>query len=62
MGGNARWSSAPSLYDKLPFDPVKDFVPITQIFVAANILVVHPDVPAKSSPNWSRSPRRSPAS
>jgi tripartite-type tricarboxylate transporter receptor subunit TctC len=37
-----------SLYDKLSFDPVKDFVPITQIFIAANLLVVHPDVPVKS--------------
>src|SRR5205814_7149555 len=28
----------------------KDFTPITQVFVAANILVVSPDVPAKSLP------------
>ena len=27
---------------------MKDFVPITQIFVASNLLVVHPDVPVKS--------------
>jgi len=45
----------PALYDKLPFDPVKDFAPISQIFVASNILVVHPDVPAKPSPKWSHS-------
>jgi tripartite-type tricarboxylate transporter receptor subunit TctC len=37
-----------SLFDKLPFDPVKDFIPITQIFVAANLLVVHPDMPVNS--------------
>ena len=49
MGGNALADhERPSLYDKLPFDPVKDFVPISRIFVAANMLVVHPDVPAKS--------------
>jgi tripartite-type tricarboxylate transporter receptor subunit TctC len=29
---------------------VKDFAPITQVFVAANILVVHPDVPAQTLP------------
>jgi tripartite-type tricarboxylate transporter receptor subunit TctC len=48
MGGNSSLIMSVSLYDKLSFDPVKDFVPITQIFVAANLLVVHPDVPANS--------------
>ena len=48
MCGNSSLVVAPSLYDKLPYDPVKDFAPISQVFVAANILVVHPDVPAKS--------------
>ena len=48
MGGNSSLIMSVSLYDKLSFDPVKDFVPITQIFVAANLLVVHPDVPVKS--------------
>jgi tripartite-type tricarboxylate transporter receptor subunit TctC len=50
MGGNSSLIMSPSLYDKLSFDPVKDFVPISQVFVAANILVVHPDVPAQSLP------------
>jgi len=48
MGGNSSLIMSVSLYDKLAFDPVKDFVPITQIFIASNLLVVHPDVPAKS--------------
>ena len=50
MGGNSSLIMSVSLTDKLSFDPVKDFVPITQIFVAANLLVVHPDVPVKSIP------------
>jgi tripartite-type tricarboxylate transporter receptor subunit TctC len=50
MGGNSTLVINPSLYAKLPFDPIKDFAPITQIFVAANILVVHPDVPARTLP------------
>jgi tripartite-type tricarboxylate transporter receptor subunit TctC len=50
MGGNSSIVINPSLYEKLPFDPIKDFAPITQIFIAANILVVHPDFPAKSLP------------
>jgi tripartite-type tricarboxylate transporter receptor subunit TctC len=48
MGGNSSLIMSVSLYDKLSFDPVKDFVPITQIFIASNLLVVHPDVPVKS--------------
>ena len=48
MGGNASIIFNPSLYEKLPFDPVKDFAPITQIFIAANILAVPGDSPAKS--------------
>ena len=48
MGGNSSLIMSISLYDKLAFDPVKDFVPITQIFIASNLLVVHPDVPVKS--------------
>jgi len=50
MCGNGSLVIAPSLYDKLPYDPVKDFVPISRVFVATNILVVHPDVAAKSLP------------
>src|SRR5436305_10752413 len=48
MGGNSSLIMSVSLYDKLPYDPIKDFVPITQIFIAANLLVVHPDVPVSS--------------
>jgi tripartite-type tricarboxylate transporter receptor subunit TctC len=50
MCGNGSLVIAPSLYTKLPYDPVKDFVPITQVFVASNILVVHPSVPVNSIP------------
>jgi tripartite-type tricarboxylate transporter receptor subunit TctC len=37
-----------SLYDKLPFDPVKDLAPISQVCFTANILAVNNDVPAKN--------------
>ncbi len=39
---------APSLYANLSWDPVKDFTPVSLIASTPNILVVHPDVPAKT--------------
>jgi tripartite-type tricarboxylate transporter receptor subunit TctC len=48
MGGNSALVISPSLYDKLPYDPLRDFAPISQVFVAANLLVVPPSVPAKT--------------
>jgi tripartite-type tricarboxylate transporter receptor subunit TctC len=38
----------PSLYTKLPFDAVKDFAPILLFASIANLLVVHPSIPAHS--------------
>lgn len=38
----------PSVYIKLPYDPQRDFQPITQISSAAYMLVIHPSVPAKT--------------
>src|SRR6195952_3226996 len=34
MGGNSSLVLNPSLYEKLPFDPIKDFAPISQVFIA----------------------------
>ncbi len=38
----------PALYAKLPYDPVKDFSPVSLVSTTANVVVVHPSVPAKS--------------
>src|SRR3981189_1004160 len=38
----------PSLYAKIPYDPGKDFEPVTVAGDAPNILLVHPSVPAKT--------------
>jgi tripartite-type tricarboxylate transporter receptor subunit TctC len=48
MGGNSALVINPSLYETLPFDPIKDFAPISQVFIAANVLAVPPDVPART--------------
>src|SRR5262245_38197076 len=50
MIGNGSLVFSPSLYEKLSYDPVKDFAPISQVFVATNVLVVPSNVPAKSLP------------
>lgn len=38
----------PSMQKNLPFDPVRDFAPITQFVSLANMLVGHPSIPAKN--------------
>jgi tripartite-type tricarboxylate transporter receptor subunit TctC len=38
----------PKLYKNMPFDPVKDLVPITQVAYSPNILVVPNDLPVKT--------------
>jgi tripartite-type tricarboxylate transporter receptor subunit TctC len=38
----------PSLYAKNPYDPFKDFAPVTLAAASPNILVVNPDIPAKT--------------
>lgn len=48
LAGNASLVVNQSLYERLPFDPAKDLVPISQVAITPNVLVVHPDVPAKS--------------
>jgi tripartite-type tricarboxylate transporter receptor subunit TctC len=44
----ASFTIMPSLIDKLPYDPRKDFQPITLINTTPLVLVVNPSVPAKS--------------
>src|SRR3954470_9674694 len=39
---------APSVYEKLEYDPVKDFAPISLIAVTPYLLVVNPALPAKT--------------
>ncbi|MGB6957149.1 MAG: tripartite tricarboxylate transporter substrate binding protein [Bradyrhizobium sp.] len=48
MGGNSSLVINPSLYETLPFDPLRDFAPISQIFIAANVLAVPIEVPVKT--------------
>ena len=38
----------PSLYAKIPYDPLKDFAPVTLAAVSPNVLVIHPSIAAKN--------------
>src|SRR6201991_4601488 len=40
----------PSLYAKVPYDPLKDFTAVTLVAASPNVAVVNPQVPAKTLP------------
>ncbi|MBV9834114.1 MAG: tripartite tricarboxylate transporter substrate binding protein [Alphaproteobacteria bacterium] len=48
LGQSGPISINPAVYKSLPYDPVKDFVPITMTTAYPYILVIHPDTPAKT--------------
>ena len=39
---------SPYIYSRLPYDPVRDFAPVTVLAAVPNVLVVHPSVPVHS--------------
>ncbi len=38
----------PHMYKQLPFDPIKDFIAVTNVASGPQLVVVHPSVPAKN--------------
>ena len=46
MSDRSALAVAPNLYKSLPYDPAKDFSPITLAALAPTMLVAHPSVPA----------------
>ena len=50
LSTNSPHSAAPTLNKTVAYDPVKDFVPITRVGSYTLMLVLNPDVPAKSIP------------
>src|SRR5262245_35787459 len=41
-------TSNPHLYERLPFDPLKDFAPVVALASSDSVLIVHPSIPATS--------------
>jgi len=48
LGQASNVAVAPGLYAKLPYDPLRDFLPVTQVIAAPLVIVSHPSFPAKS--------------
>lgn len=51
---------AGSLYTKLNYDPQKDFVPLAHVGSASYVLMIHPDVPAKTVAEYIRYAKANP--
>ena len=51
---------AGSLYTKLAYDPQKDFAPMAHIGTADYVLMIHPDVPAKTAAEYIRHAKANP--
>src|SRR5947209_4698036 len=50
----------PSLYAKVPYDPIKDFAAVTLVAASPNVVVVNPLVPAKTLPELVELIRKNP--
>jgi tripartite-type tricarboxylate transporter receptor subunit TctC len=50
MGISTGFIVNPSLYAKVPYDPIKDFAAVTLVAASPNVVVVNPEVPAKTLP------------
>ena len=52
LGATTTHGINPALNPKLSYDPLKDFTPISLVATIPHVLVVHPDVPAKTLPEF----------
>lgn len=50
MGGASANAANPSLYKTLPYDPVKDLMPVVRFGLLPFVLLVNPSVPVKTVP------------
>ena len=50
MGISTGFIVNPSLYAKVPYDPIKDFTAVTLVAASPNVVVVNPEVPARTLP------------
>jgi tripartite-type tricarboxylate transporter receptor subunit TctC len=48
VGTMGPFSVNPTLFDKMPYDPIRDFAPITLTGIASHVLVANPQVPVRT--------------
>lgn len=48
MGYIGTFAFLPAVFPKLPYDPVRDFAPVSLVALVPNMLCIHPSVPAKT--------------
>lgn len=48
LGLNTTHTQVPHMFSKPPYDPFKDFVPITQVYRNGSVLVAHPSLPVSN--------------
>src|SRR4051794_2798496 len=48
IGGTGTLALSPHLHRKLPYDPVRDFAPVTMLIASPYVIVVHPSVAANN--------------
>jgi len=48
LGNTGIFAINPNLYPKLPYDPIRDYAPVSMLTRVPNVLVVHPVVPART--------------
>lgn len=62
MGVTGTHGVAPSLYPALPYQPLRDFAPVSLVVRAPLVLVVHPAVPARTLAEFTAAAKAAPAS
>jgi tripartite-type tricarboxylate transporter receptor subunit TctC len=62
MGSVSTHAVAPSIYAKLPYDPVKDFTPLTIVATIPNVMVVRTDLPVANLKEFVAASRKADAS
>ena len=60
VGSSGTMAVNPSLYSKLPYHPLKDFVPVSLLSIVPLFLAVNPDFPAQTATDLVRLAKASP--
>jgi tripartite-type tricarboxylate transporter receptor subunit TctC len=60
IGTNTTHAANEHLFKKIPYDPVRDFAPVTTLARGGQVMLVHPQVPAKTVQEFIALARRQP--